>query len=116
MANRGGYVPTPRAAEAAATVAGNLRRIRLGMGWSLDGAARHLGVKVATLGAHERGSRAMTVDQVHRYAAGYEVATEALFAGTPQMTPWYAEPATPATATAAHVLDDARAFGRLSAS
>ncbi len=113
MANRGGYVPTPRAAVAAATVAGNLRRIRVGRGWSLDGAARDLGVKAATLGAHERGNRAMTADQVHRYAEGYGVPIETLYAGTPQALPPYVP--TPATVAAARVLDDARAFGRLSA-
>lgn len=111
------YVPPARAVEAGRVVAANLRGQRLKRGWSLVQAAKHLRVTAAALGAHERGQRAVTAGQVHEYAVGYGVPIEALWLGAPQMQPWFSPDVvtapSPATVAAAHVLDDARAYGRL---
>lgn len=56
----------------------HLRAAREARGWSLEAAARRVGFTTASIGAWERGDRALSVDRLPALAAAYGVTVAAL--------------------------------------
>lgn len=72
-------LPVQSPAEVVAMVRRNLRLVRLSRGLSSERVARELGMGKPTVAAHERGSRKVSMDTLHRYARFYGVTVADLF-------------------------------------
>ncbi|HTS17463.1 MAG TPA: helix-turn-helix transcriptional regulator [Verrucomicrobiae bacterium] len=58
---------------ATATLARNIRRLRLERGWSQEDCAEYCGLHRTYIGAVERGERNITISTLERIAAAFKV-------------------------------------------